>query len=113
MSASLRVPTAPHRAAPRTSPPPSPSPGDATALLDAYRPGTDRFLASSRQTLLASGTAAEVPHDSRPLSTRVHEVLDARRRAGAPAPIVVGALPFSPDAPPSLAVPQSVRRAPA
>ncbi|WP_406099085.1 isochorismate synthase [Streptomyces sp. NBC_01013] len=109
MSASLRTPDAPHRAAPRTSPPPSP--GAATALLDAYRPGTDRFLASSRRTLLASGTAADVPHDSRPLSTRVREVLDARRRAGDPAPIVVGALPFTPDAPPSLAVPRSVRRA--
>ncbi|MFJ2093988.1 isochorismate synthase DhbC [Streptomyces sp. NPDC087901] len=108
MSASLRVPTAPHRAAPRT-PPPS-SPGAATALLDAYRPGTDRFLASSRRTLLASGVAAEVPDDTRPLTTRVREVLAARRRAGDPAPIVVGALPFTPGAPHSLAVPQSVRR---
>ncbi|MER7728751.1 isochorismate synthase [Streptomyces sp. NPDC096323] len=109
MSASLRVPTAPHRSVPHTSPPPSP--GAATALLDAYRPGTDRFLASSRQTLLASGTAAEVPHDERPLATRVREVLDARRRAGDPAPMVLGALPFSPGDPHSLAVPQSVRRA--
>ncbi|WP_327712651.1 isochorismate synthase [Streptomyces sp. NBC_00464] len=104
MSASLRVPTAP---APST---PHASPGAATALLDAYRPGTDRFLASSRRTLLASGTAAQVPDDARPLSTRVREVLDARRRAGDPAPIVVGALPFTPGAPHSLAVPQSVRR---
>ncbi|MEU9093862.1 isochorismate synthase DhbC [Streptomyces sp. NPDC048428] len=108
MSASLRVPTAPHRAAPRTTPPSSP--GAATALLDAYRPGTDRFLASSRRTLLASGVAAEVPDDSRSLTTRVREVLAARRRAGDPAPIVVGALPFTPGAPHSLAVPQSVRR---
>ncbi|THA76932.1 isochorismate synthase [Streptomyces sp. A0642] len=111
MSASLRVPTAPHRAAPHLSPPPSP--GAATALLDAYRPGTDRFLASSRRTLLASGTAAEVPQDARPLALRVNEALDARRRAGDPAPMVLGALPFNPDAPHSLAVPQSVRRAPA
>ncbi|MER5279925.1 isochorismate synthase [Streptomyces sp. NPDC002809] len=108
MSASLRVPTAPHRTAPRTAPPSSP--GAATALLDAYRPGADRFLASSRRTLLVSGLAAEVPYDSRPLTTRVREVLDARRRAGDPAPIVVGALPFTPGAPHSLAVPQSVRR---
>ncbi|WP_393054770.1 isochorismate synthase DhbC [Streptomyces sp. LN549] len=108
MSASLRVPTAPHRAAPHTSPPPSP--GAATALLDAYRPGTDRFLASAHRTLLASGIAAEVPYDTRPLASRVREVLDARRRAGDPAPIVVGALPFTPGAPHSLAVPQSVRR---
>ncbi|WP_326734634.1 isochorismate synthase [Streptomyces sp. NBC_01022] len=104
MSASLRVPTAP---APST---PHASPGAATALLDAYRPGTDRFLASSRRTLLASGVAAHVPDDARPLSTRVREVLDARRRAGEPAPIVVGALRFTPGAPHSLAVPRSVRR---
>ncbi|WP_405933318.1 isochorismate synthase [Streptomyces sp. NBC_00827] len=88
------------------------SPGTATALLDAYRPGTDRFLASPRHTLLGRGTAAEIPHDTRPLARRVREVLDARRRAGAPAPIVVGSLPFAPDAPPSLAVPESVSWAP-
>ncbi|WP_326725303.1 isochorismate synthase [Streptomyces sp. NBC_00243] len=88
------------------------SPGTATALLDAYRPGTDRFLASPRHTLLGRGTATEIPHDTRPLARRVREVLDARRRAGAPAPIVVGSLPFAPDAPPSLAVPESVRWAP-
>ncbi|WP_329549533.1 isochorismate synthase [Streptomyces sp. NBC_01356] len=88
------------------------SPGTATALLDAYRPGTDRFLASPRHTLLGRGTAAEIPHDTRPLARRVREVLDARRRAGVPAPIVVGSLPFAPDAPPSLAVPESVRWAP-
>ncbi|MEE4489197.1 isochorismate synthase DhbC [Streptomyces sp. BE230] len=104
MSASLRVPTAPSPSTPHASP------GAATALLDAYRPGTDRFLSSSRRTLLASGVAAHVPDDARPLSARVREVLDARRRAGEPAPIVVGALPFTPGAPHSLAVPRSVRR---
>ncbi|WP_405386685.1 isochorismate synthase [Streptomyces sp. NBC_01102] len=104
MSASLRVPTAP---------PPLHSPGAATTLLEAYRPGSDRFLATPRTTLLGSGTAAEVPHDARPLSLRVREVLDARRRAGDPAPVVIGALPFAPDGVPALAVPRSVRRAPA
>ncbi|GAA4490278.1 isochorismate synthase DhbC [Actinoallomurus oryzae] len=88
------------------------SPGEATALLDAYRPGTDRFLASPRATLLGRGTAAEVPHDARPLTRRVQDVLDARRRAGDPAPVVAGSLPFAPDAPPALAVPESVRWAP-
>ncbi|WP_405401928.1 isochorismate synthase [Streptomyces sp. NBC_01104] len=111
MSASLRVPTAPDRAVPL--PAPHVSPGAATALLDAYRPGSDRFLASARHTLLGTGTSAEVPDDSRPLGVRVREVLETRRRAGDPAPIVMGALPFAPDAPPSLAVPRSVRRAPA
>ncbi|MGI5228140.1 isochorismate synthase [Actinoallomurus sp. CA-142502] len=88
------------------------SPGEATALLDAYQPGTDRFLASPRATLLGRGTAADVPHDARPLTRRVRDVLDARRRAGDPAPVVVGSLPFAPDAPPALAVPESVRWAP-
>ncbi|MYX75773.1 isochorismate synthase, partial [Streptomyces sp. SID3915] len=42
--------------------PPIVSPGAATALLEAYRPGSDRFLATPRHTFLGSGTAAEVPH---------------------------------------------------
>ncbi|MFD5631352.1 isochorismate synthase [Streptomyces sp. NPDC127072] len=88
------------------------APGAATALLDAYRPGPDRFLASPRHTLLGQGTAAEIPDGTRPLALRVREVLDARRRAGDTDPIVVGSLPFAPDAPPSLAVPASVRWAP-
>ncbi|BDH12240.1 isochorismate synthase [Streptomyces hygroscopicus] len=109
MSASVCEPTAPP---PDPTLPPLLAPGAATALLDAYRPGTDRFLAAPGHTLLAHGTAAEIPHDSRPLAQRVRETLDARRRAGAAAPIVVGSLPFAPDAPHALAVPDSVRWAP-
>ncbi|MEU6113453.1 isochorismate synthase [Streptomyces sp. NPDC047117] len=108
MSASLREPTLPHGAAPAAVV----TPGSATALLDGYRPGTDRFLATPHHTLLGRGTAAEVPHDQRPLTERVQDVLDTRRRAGDAAPIVVGSLPFAPDAPPALAVPRSVRWAP-
>ncbi|MFJ8885652.1 isochorismate synthase [Streptomyces sp. NPDC102402] len=105
MSASLRVPTSP------AAPPPADSPGAATALLEAYRPGTDRFLATPRHTLLASGTTALVPHGARPLAQRVREVLDAARRAGGPAPVVVGSVPFSPGGAAVLAVPETVRRA--
>ncbi|KPI00186.1 isochorismate synthase [Actinobacteria bacterium OK074] len=89
------------------------SPGAATTLLDAYRPGTDRFLASPRQTLLGRGTAAEVPHDERPLTERVRQTLGGRRLAGDPAPVVVGSVPFAPGAPAALAVPEAVHRAPA
>jgi isochorismate synthase len=89
------------------------SPGAATTLLDAYRPGTDRFLASPGQTLLGRGTVAEVPHDERPLTERVRHTLGARRRAGDPAPIVVGSIPFAPGAPAALAVPEAVHWAPA
>ncbi|MGW7024544.1 isochorismate synthase [Streptomyces decoyicus] len=109
MSASVCEPTAPP---PDPTLPPLLAPGAATALLDAYRPGTDRFLAAPGHTLLAHGTAAEIPHDGRPLAQRVRETLDGRRRAGAAAPIVVGSLPFAPDAPHALAVPDSVRWAP-
>ncbi|NJA58503.1 isochorismate synthase, partial [Streptomyces sp. NEAU-H3] len=45
----------------RAPEPPAVTPGGATALLDAYRPG-DRFLATPGRTLLGSGTAAEIPH---------------------------------------------------
>ncbi|WUS95730.1 isochorismate synthase [Streptomyces sp. NBC_00708] len=107
MSASLREPTAPRRTGP-----PHPGPAvPATALLDAYRPGTDRFLATPRRTLLGTGTAAEVPHDDRPPAVRVREALDAARRAGHTAPVVMGSLPFDPWAAGSLAVPGTVRRA--
>ncbi|SDP28597.1 isochorismate synthase [Streptomyces sp. cf386] len=88
------------------------SPGAATSLLDAYRPATDRFLATPHRTLLGRGTSAEIPHDSGPLTHRVREVLDALRRPGAPAPVVVGSLPFAPDAPPALAVPDMVHWTP-
>ncbi|MGW0792490.1 isochorismate synthase [Streptomyces sp. NPDC002911] len=100
MSASLRVPTAP---------PPRNSPGAATALLEAYRPGTDRFLATPRHTLLGSGTTAEVPHGSRPLTERVQEALDVARRTESPAPVVMGTVPFAPDGVAVLAVPETVR----
>lgn len=100
MSASLRV---------HAAPPPHTAPGAATALLEAYRPGTDRFLATPRHTLLGSGTRAPVPHDDRPLTLRVREVLDASRGAGGPAPVVVGSVPFAPDGTAALAVPETLR----
>ncbi|MZD08674.1 isochorismate synthase [Streptomyces sp. SID5785] len=88
------------------------TPGAATALLEDYRPGTDRFLASPHQTLLGRGTVAELAPGDAPLSARVQSLLDARRRAGQRAPLVMGALPFAPDAPPALGVPATVRWAP-
>ncbi|CAL9347867.1 isochorismate synthase [Streptomyces sp. enrichment culture] len=87
-------------------------PGAATALLEAYRPSGDRFLATPRRTLLGRGTTAAIPHDSRPAPVRVREVLGALRRPGAPVPVVVGALPFAPGAAPELAVPRTLRWGP-
>ncbi|MEU9736145.1 isochorismate synthase [Streptomyces sp. NPDC048002] len=88
------------------------SPGAATALLDAYRPATDRFLATPHRTLLGRGAGTEVPHGTGPLAARVHEVLNGLRRPDAPAPVVVGSLPFAPEAPPALTVPDLVHWAP-
>ncbi|MFE9686708.1 isochorismate synthase [Streptomyces sp. NPDC006285] len=88
------------------------TPGAATALLESYAPATDRFLATPHRTLLGRGTATPIPHDSRPPAVRVREALGALRRPGAPTPVVVGALPFAPGAPPALAVPRTVRWAP-
>ncbi|MGI5375517.1 isochorismate synthase DhbC [Streptomyces sp. CA-251387] len=87
--------------------------GTATALLDAYRPDTDRFLASPTRTLLARGVRAQVAHDERPLTERVREALTASRAAGEPDPVVVGAIPFDHTGPAALVVPAAVHRAPA
>ncbi|TQK50278.1 isochorismate synthase [Streptomyces sp. SLBN-118] len=87
--------------------------GTATALLDAYRPATDRFFASPTRTLLARGVRASVSHDTRPLTERVQDALTAARNSGQPDPVVIGAIPFDPSAPVALAVPETLHRAPA
>lgn len=109
MSTSLREPAAPPS---RPAGPPA-APGEATALLESYRPATDAFFASPRLTLLARDTSDTVPPGAAPPARRVQDALDARLRAGDPAPVVIGALPFDPAAPDTLVVPRSVRRAPA
>ncbi|WP_406288924.1 isochorismate synthase [Embleya sp. NBC_00896] len=81
--------------------------GAATALLDAYRPGSARFFASPTRTLLAHGAQAEVAHDARPLAIRVAETLDAASPVGGRAPIVLGAVPFDQSAPAALVVPDA------
>ncbi|MDT7845610.1 isochorismate synthase [Streptomyces justiciae] len=88
------------------------SPGAATALLEAYRPATDRFLATPHRTLLGRGTTAEIAHGEGPLSHRVRDTLDALRRPGTPAPVVVGSVPFASDGAAALAVPETVHWAP-
>lgn len=87
--------------------------GTATALLDAYRPDTDRFFASPTRTLLARGDGLPVPHDARPLTERVEDVLAQACADGLPEPVVMGAIPFDPSAPAALAVLGQVRRGPA
>ncbi|MFF7855233.1 isochorismate synthase [Streptomyces sp. NPDC007904] len=87
--------------------------GAATALLDAYRSGTDRFFASPTRTLLARGVHAPVADGERPLPDRVQDALAAAHAAGVPDPLVIGAIPFAPAAPSALVVPAGLRRAPA
>ncbi|WP_346012298.1 isochorismate synthase DhbC [Streptomyces sp. SID3343] len=82
--------------------------GAATALLDAYRPGTARFLASPTRTVLAHGTQAEVAHDERPLAARVAATLKAASPVGGRPPIVLGAIPFDQSARAALVVPETV-----
>lgn len=128
MTASVYEPPLP------TAPAPPVAPGTACALLGDYRPGDHRFLATPHRTLLGAGVAAEVPHDERRLGERVRDVLaervalaerallaeQAERGHGVggngsprPVPLVMGAVPFRGGLPAALAVPRTVRRAPA
>ncbi|MFD4631209.1 isochorismate synthase DhbC [Streptomyces sp. NPDC058284] len=88
-----------------------PAVGAATTLLAAYTPGA-RFLATPTRTLLTTTPHAEVPHDERPLPTRVAATLADASRAGINEPHVVGAVPFDPTAPAALTVPETLRTAP-
>lgn len=115
MTSSEVAPRVPEGTPAHGRPPSSPrtaTVGAATALLDAYRPGDARFLATPTRTLLARGTAAAVPHDDRPLPERVADTLNARCRPGGPAPVALGAVPFDHGAPAALAVPEDLRTAP-
>ncbi|MGC0422036.1 isochorismate synthase [Embleya sp. AB8] len=82
--------------------------GAATALLDAYRPGSARFFASPTRTLLAHGAQAEVPDDTRPLTERVTHTLAAASPVGGRAPIVLGAVPFDQTGRAALVVPDAI-----
>ncbi|GAA4077640.1 isochorismate synthase [Nonomuraea soli] len=96
------------------------SPGLAPAggVLSAYRPDSTFVFSTSRGTLLAEGVYFAVPHSVRPagladLPARVSGSLRVALAAGHERPIVVGAVPFAPEAAACLAVPVSVRQAPA
>ncbi|MEU9132628.1 isochorismate synthase [Kitasatospora sp. NPDC048540] len=79
----------------------------ATALLAGYRPGpATAFFAGPGRTLLAEGVRATVTDPA-----RATEALRAARAAGAEAPVVVGAIPFSPGRPARLFIPAEVHRA--
>ncbi|WP_406294613.1 isochorismate synthase DhbC [Embleya sp. NBC_00888] len=81
--------------------------GAATALLDAYRPGSARFFASPTRTLLTHGTQVEVGHDERPLAARVAQTLAAASPVGGRGAIVLGAVPFDQGERAALVVPET------
>lgn len=81
----------------------------AAALLDGYTPGDPLFFASPRGTLLAQGVAATLPPgDAESLPERAAALLGAIHAAPGERPLLVGALPFAPDAPAHLVLPQAV-----
>jgi isochorismate synthase len=72
---------------------------DGTDLLSAYRPGRSSVFVSPRGVLLAEGVRAEARHPAE---------AEELRRSGT----VIGAVPFAPDAPARLIVPERLHRAP-
>ena len=82
----------------------------AETLLLALRPSTPLFIASPRHTLLASDAVA-LPPGITPLTSRVSTALNAAATAGAPAPAIVGAIPFDTSQPAALGITSTLRRA--
>jgi isochorismate synthase len=92
------------------------APTTATGLLSAYAPGVSSLFASPRGTMLAEGTYFTVPPSARTselgdLAGRVTAALSVAEAAGHEVNTVVGAIPFDPDAPGHLVVPQRIRHA--
>ncbi|MET7640146.1 isochorismate synthase [Streptomyces sp. NPDC005438] len=87
-----------------------PAVGTATALLDAYTPGS-RFLATPRHTLLTRGVRTHVPHGPAPLAERVAHTLRSVHTDSSLTPLVIGAVPFDQNAPNALVVPEVVSAA--
>jgi isochorismate synthase len=78
-----------------------------TALLAGYRPGpATAFFAGPRATLLAQGVRRSVTDPA-----EAAEALRAESRAGAPGPVLVGAVPFQPGSAARLFIPDQIRRA--
>ncbi|MER5778344.1 isochorismate synthase [Streptomyces sp. NPDC002039] len=102
----------PLAAPPAPGAPAHPAVGAATGLLDAYRAG-DRFLATPTRTLLASGVRKELRSDASRLPGDVRAALLDAARAGDYGAVVMGAVPFDPQAPAALVVPKRVRSGPA
>lgn len=84
--------------------------GEAAGLLDSYRVG-DRLLATPSRTLLGRGVHRVLEHDERPVSARLRSLLDDVVAEGRRDAVVLGAIPFAPDAAPSLVVPETLHRA--
>lgn len=75
----------------------------------AFEPALPFALASARETLVGRGCAGRVEDGPEPLAARVRRLLDAPGEAPA---LVVGALPFRPEAPAHLYRPAELSRSP-
>lgn len=85
-------------------------PEAAWPLLDAYRAEAGFFFASPAHTLLARCSYVDLICQSHAagLLAHVEEALGRAQAAGEANPVVVGAIPFAPDAPAYLAMPSQV-----
>jgi isochorismate synthase len=85
-------------------------PDGAWDLLEAYRAEAGFFFASPAHTLLARCSYVDLISQSHAadLLAHVEHALAQARAAGEANPVVVGAIPFSPDAPAYLALPSQV-----
>ena len=82
---------------------------DTAGLLDAYQAGQSSVFVSPSGTLLAEGVHTEV--DAPGLTGLPERVAAVLADGGHPVRTVVGAVPFAPDAPARLVVPERLHRA--
>lgn len=80
----------------------------ATDLLRLYRPGANLF-ASPHRSVLTQGCHAVLPDGpADTLGARAHQLLDEVGQEGQVRPLLIGAVPFKPDLPARLLVPEGL-----
>ncbi|PVZ12880.1 isochorismate synthase [Actinomycetospora cinnamomea] len=84
---------------------------DPVRLLRSWAPGRGSWLSGPRGSLLTRGTLTRPSSADPDAVVRCLREVDAGRPAGAEPALAVGALPFDPDAPAHLVVPERVERA--
>jgi isochorismate synthase len=80
----------------------------ATDLLRLYRPGANLFASPHRSVLTQGRHAVLTTAASSTLCTQAHALLQQVKAEGHVRPLLIGAVPFQPDAPARLSVPEGV-----